>query len=161
MSVLLSHCENSPFLEKAMFQISFEAPGNKSPAFCNLQLFCRHFLYNSYITHTAQFYVNLTHARVILERKPQLRKCPHHIDLWADPVLYFLHLWLMWEGLAHCGGVGQDGSRQGGCYLWAGGFRCVRKQAKQASKPHSSMASALVPTSRFLPPGPFSDFAGW
>ena len=43
-------------------------------------------------------------------------------------------------GPAHCGSAtGQE--VQG----------CVREQVKQASKQHSSMVSALVPASRFLP----------
>ena len=49
--------------------------------------------------------------------------------------------------------MGENPAHCGQCYSWPGGLGCLRKQAEQAmgSKPVTSMASAPVSASQFLP----------
>jgi hypothetical protein len=75
------------------------------------------------------------------KKEPQLRKCPPPEWPGGKPAVHFLDWWLMWEGPAHC--------------EWhhplAAILSIIIKQAEQASKQHSSMASVLAPASRLLP----------
>lgn len=80
----------------------------------------------------ANFYVNLTQERVILEERTSIKKMP--VD---KPVVHF---WLMID-VSH-----RDSATPGQMVLDG-----IRKQAEQTSKQHCSMDSTLGPGPEFLP----------
>jgi hypothetical protein len=99
------------------------------------------------LTDTLCWLVSCQHDTSFMQsfgkRESQLRKCLQQIGLRERVLCYFSWLMIDVEGPAHCGW----------CHLGCWSYLLLRKQAvwSRRSKQHSSMASASVPTSRFLP----------